>query len=562
LGTHRIARKICIAALYVLLSVSMAAQMVTSAGQRLIRFSGRALDAAGQPLTGVTGVTFAIYEEQSGGVPLWQETQNLATDANGRFSALLGATSATGIPSELFSSGDARWLAVLTHSPGAAEQPRVLLVSVPYAHHAVDSEMLGGKPASAYATVNSQTTACANSTNASYAPAALSASVFTLNARATPAISVSGAAAGYLPVFTDTSGNLGNSVISQSGSNIAVAGSFSLTNVGGIGIGPLSNVRLNVGGTLPSANNAFGLYMGQLTLQPSSGWDAYFHYGGGGTVDTGSGNVIRKAVGLYSEYILKAGTGQISNTYGLWINPSTSGANNYGAYIGGNVGIGTTTPDQMLTVAGAVHSTAGGFVFPDGTVMTSAATSTGTSGTQPQPDGNLVLASGNGNGTITGGNLQLQTESSTTSAVNDRLLIAGQPKAMTGAVPTANLFSIHIPTGEAAGGKVKFTIVASDGTNYAMETGEMIYLASPKQLSCAKVISKYASAPPTYTNTALAIPAIGQAGSLDAQCSSTFFGSDPGIQIFDTAPTTFTATTHKVYYTIENQSQAAITLQP
>jgi hypothetical protein len=81
-------------------------------------------------------------------------------------------------------------------------------------------------------------------------------------------------------------------------------------------------------------------------------------------------------------------------------------------------------------------------------------------------------------------------------------------------------------------------------------------------MTCAMVISQYSPAPPAYTNTTLAIPAIGQIGALNAQCSTTSFGSDPGVQIFDTAPTTFTATTHKVYYTIENQSQSAITLQP
>ncbi|MCL4427044.1 hypothetical protein M1534_01640, partial [Patescibacteria group bacterium] len=38
----------------------------------------------------------------------------------------------------------------------------------------------------------------------------------------------------------------------------------------------------------------------------------------------------------------------------------------------GNVGIGTASPDQLLTVSGIIHSTSGGFEFPDGTVLTSA----------------------------------------------------------------------------------------------------------------------------------------------------------------------------------------------
>ena len=49
---------------------------------------------------------------------------------------------------------------------------------------------------------------------------------------------------------------------------------------------------------------------------------------------------------------------------------SAAGAAMY--YSGGRVGIGTATPDSSLEVAGTVHSTSGGFMFPDGTVKTSA----------------------------------------------------------------------------------------------------------------------------------------------------------------------------------------------
>ena len=48
---------------------------------REVWFNGVLQDAAGAAITGVQGVTFALYAEQSGGAPLWLETQNVAADA-------------------------------------------------------------------------------------------------------------------------------------------------------------------------------------------------------------------------------------------------------------------------------------------------------------------------------------------------------------------------------------------------------------------------------------------------------------------------------------------------
>jgi hypothetical protein len=48
----------------------------------------------------------------------------------------------------LFSSGEARWLGVQVQ--GQAEQPRTLLLSVPYALKALDAETIHGMPLSAF----------------------------------------------------------------------------------------------------------------------------------------------------------------------------------------------------------------------------------------------------------------------------------------------------------------------------------------------------------------------------------------------------------------------------
>jgi hypothetical protein len=120
---------------------------------RLVKFNGLLKDASGKLLTNTVGIAFAIYSEQSGGVPLWQETQNVQL-SQGRYTAFLGQSTSTGIPAELFASGQPRWLGMRALLPGEEEQLRVLLASVPYALKAVDADTLGGLPASAFIQAN------------------------------------------------------------------------------------------------------------------------------------------------------------------------------------------------------------------------------------------------------------------------------------------------------------------------------------------------------------------------------------------------------------------------
>jgi hypothetical protein len=124
------------------------AQQVSPVVPPLVKFSGLLMDANHKPLTGTVGVTFALYSSEQGGSPLWLETQNVKPDNTGQYTVMLGSSTSHGLPAELFASGEARWLGV--QAQGQAEQPRVLLISVPYALKAGDAETVGGLPASAF----------------------------------------------------------------------------------------------------------------------------------------------------------------------------------------------------------------------------------------------------------------------------------------------------------------------------------------------------------------------------------------------------------------------------
>src|SRR5512146_585442 len=164
----------------------------------LLKFSGAVPGAQG-----TIGVTFALYAGQTGGAPLWLETQSVTCDANGRFTIYLGATHAQGVPAALFAAGEPRWLGI--QPDGQPEQPRIILVSVPYALKAADAETLGGRPAAAYLLAPQD--AGGNYLN----PAAVS----------TAAYAISGTT-GYLAKFTDTSGSMGNSLLYESGGSLGV----------------------------------------------------------------------------------------------------------------------------------------------------------------------------------------------------------------------------------------------------------------------------------------------------------------------------------------------------
>ena len=202
---------VCTSLLLMFHSLPVIAQQSAAAAGNLIvpplvQFSGVLTDLNGKPLTGVVGVTFFLYKDSQGGAPLWTETQNVQPNRAGRYSVMLGSTTTQGLPFDLFASGEARWLGVQVE--GQSEQPRVLLLSVPYALKAGDAETVGGLPPSAFVLATP-------APGAATAPSGAANSGSVGSAPAGSTITGSGTV-NFLPLWTGTS-TIGNSVLFQSG---------------------------------------------------------------------------------------------------------------------------------------------------------------------------------------------------------------------------------------------------------------------------------------------------------------------------------------------------------
>lgn len=201
---------------------------------RLVKVSGVLKDASEKLLTSTVGINFSVYAESTGGVPLWQETQNVVF-SQGRYTVFLGASTGLGIPAELFASGQPRWLGMRILLPGEEEQPRTLLASVPYALKAVDADTLGGLPASAYLKAESVATT-ANESAAGSSIGVSGTSNGGETAQSKPlAVTTSGGKAGNIPIFSgnNPSKDIENSPIVDSSDDILIPRLNSVRYVGG-----------------------------------------------------------------------------------------------------------------------------------------------------------------------------------------------------------------------------------------------------------------------------------------------------------------------------------------
>ncbi|MGA2131298.1 MAG: hypothetical protein ABSH50_03210 [Bryobacteraceae bacterium] len=337
------------------------AQEKPPAPVQLVTFRGTATNPDGKPRTGVAGVTFALYQEEQGGAPLWMETQNVTLDATGGYTAQIGATQPEGLPISLFAAGQARWLEVQMDGQPAAQ--RVLLVSVPYALKAMDSQTLGGLPASAFALA-------APAVNAAEGAGIASSRVATpagvAKSTATPAASITGTGtAGYIPQWTG-SATLGNSAIAQKSGDVGIGdieSGYKFTVVGSSGSGIFAETQTDTGIAVEGAatatsGNTFGVFG---TSASTSGYGVE----GSNSATTGTGigvfGTTASTGGLGVQGAAQATSG---STFGVdGINSSTSGIGVQGhanASSGNTVGVnGISDSDSGTAVGGQATATSG-----------------------------------------------------------------------------------------------------------------------------------------------------------------------------------------------------------
>jgi hypothetical protein len=314
-----------------------------------VKFNGVLMDAADKPLTGPVEVTFSIYKSQTDLEPLWQETQTVEAGAGGQYTALLGAMSEQGLPVELFTSGEARWLGVAAGK--LPEQARVLLVSVPYALKAGDAATLGGKPASAFVQAAGPGTSVetggasgaavgveeAGTTGASASGAKKTKA--TPQTTTTSPVVTPGGTANYLSKFS-AAATIVNSAVFESGGLVGIgtatpASPLTVTTGGAplptIGTVPILASFGSPSGTVPwalkqnAAASATPSLMWFETADGNLGW-----IGAGGAATFALGGLTGNALALYS-----------NSTRRMFFDTA------------GHVGIGTSTPAYTLDVAGA-----------------------------------------------------------------------------------------------------------------------------------------------------------------------------------------------------------------
>jgi hypothetical protein len=285
----------------------------------LVPYSAIAERIDGTPINGEKTMTFLLFRDETGGEPLWTESQTVSLDAIGHYKVQLGASSTSGLPIDLFASGEGRWLEI--QIAGEKPQPRVLLTSVPYALKAADAATLGGLPASAYMLAGSKPSSASSASSLAVLPGSISPD-------ASSTVTTTGGTSGYIPKFTGST-TIVSSEIYDTGTSV------------GIGVKPNSSVRLDVGGSMIMRGNMIVSRTNNATSSqgfPSYGFAFYSNVYNSSTHGTDNPNFV-----LQSEPV-----GNNSDETGATFNLLYS---NHG--IKGETGISVNGAGQLLVGGGA-----------------------------------------------------------------------------------------------------------------------------------------------------------------------------------------------------------------
>jgi hypothetical protein len=441
---------LCVCATFV--ALAQQPNKTTAAVPRLVKFSGTLTGSSGQPMSGVVGVTFALYEEERGGAPLWMETQNVQADGNGHYTATLGATRNEGIPAEVFASGQGRWLGVQPQQE--PERPRVLMASVPYALKAVDADTLGGLPASAFALAGT----------ANHGPgtesAAGSGKPIQPATAAQPDQTGSGTT-NYITIWTGTT-TLGNSKLYQ-------------TAAGNVGLGTTAATAKLEAITASATGTA-------MLGDASSATGASFGVTGKTASSTGTGVLGQATSASGANYGVYGSTASAAGTAVYGVNSATTGKA-YGVYgtTASTTGIGvegvaTSATGVNFGVLGLTPSTTGAGVLGQATATSGA--DYGVYGTTVSPNGISVYGlatTGTGVGGVTSGPAgygvygdNLATTGNAFGVFGESASSAGYAVYGTNSATTGPAYGIFGTTASTAGVGALGTATAASGSTYGV----------------------------------------------------------------------------------------------
>jgi hypothetical protein len=296
---------------------------------------------SGQTLT----FKFALYENQTGGEAVWNESQQVTPGDAGKYSVLLGAATENGLPQNVFSSAQAKWLGI-TIGDGQ-ESARTLLVATPYSLKASDAETLGGHPITDFALKSALPAGGTNVTQINVGNG--------ITGGGTGPTVTLGLSNSYLA-------NLGNEVYAQLGANNLMTGTNSFgagkVSIGGSPALAVATVKAGTGITVsPSGTTAVSIALNESTLL-SLGNTVYAQLGAANTFTKGqtfkaavtfaSGQTFPGTVSLSGNNTFSG-----SNTFSKVIT-FASGQTFPGAGTGTITGITTSSPLSGSGTSGSV----------------------------------------------------------------------------------------------------------------------------------------------------------------------------------------------------------------